>query len=157
MVLPHPILLASKASWNPRGGAMNLGRSAIGILTLALAVSAVQATAWASNGYDASLLDNHEESLPIAQEVQMWECWEDRPGSSPRLLQKVGKRWVTLDTATVYRDSKTCGKKTPIRADYTFTLENSFRWNKKKKSYEAVVRTVCSTCVTYNWTILVDK
>lgn len=136
---------------------MKLHKSVAITALLGMGLWSLVVPAAASQSFDAWQLSDHKQSVPLGQEIQMWECWEDQPGSDPRLLQRVGKRWVTLDTATTYRDVEKCGKKAPIRADYTFTLKDSLRWIKKKKSYEAVVRTVCSTCVTYNWTILVDQ
>lgn len=109
------------------------------------------------DGVDAWRLYDHKTSVSLGERVKMWECWADMEGSDPELLQRVGKRWVRLDIATVTRDEGKCGSKQPIKAVYDFKVRDSLRWNKKKKSYEATVRTVCSTCVTYDWTILVDK
>lgn len=114
-------------------------------------------TVAANDGVDAYDLYDHKLSVSLNKQVNMWECWADMDGSDPRLLQKVGKRWITLDTSTVSRDSKKCGKKQPIKAVYTFKVRDTLRWNEEANSYEAVVKTVCSTCITYNWTILVDK
>lgn len=131
--------------------------------TLAGAVAAVAAFAAAPSanaageGIDSWLLYDHKRSVSLDQKVTMWECWEAMDGSDPRLLQKVGKKWITLDVSTVTRDVRFCGRQEPMKAVYTFTIRNGLRWNKKEKSYEAVVKTVCSTCQTYNWTVLVDK
>ena len=157
MVLRRPCLLPSGYFLAGDGATMKSLRTIAVVALLGVGLGSTGSPVAASQTFEALLLENHQQSLPVDEEVQMWECWEDKPGNSPRLLQRVGKRWVALDTADVYRDANTCGKQTPIRADYTFTLEDSLRWNKKKKSYEAIVRTVCSTCVTYNWTILVDQ
>lgn len=129
---------------------------------LAVSVALVTATSAsaahaAGEGIDSWLLYDHKRSVSLGETVTMWECWGDMDGSDPRLLQRVGKKWKTLDISTVTRDVDFCGKKEPLKAVYTFKVRDALRWNKKEKSYEAVVKTVCSTCQTYNWTILVDK
>lgn len=120
------------------------------------AISSLPAQA-ADDGIDAWRLYDHKASISLGERVTMWECWADMEGSDPELRQRVGKRWVRLDIATVTRDDSKCGAKQPIKAVYEFKVRDSLRWNKKKQSYEATVRTACSTCVTYDWTILVDK
>lgn len=126
-----------------------------GALTLA-ALMAPPSMA-ADNGIDSWDLYKHNTSVSLNQQVKMWECWGKGVGTNPKLLQKVGRKWVTLDVSTVSTDTAFCGKKEPIKAIYSFKVKDSLRWNQKKNSYEAVVRTVCSTCETYNWSILVNK
>lgn len=111
----------------------------------------------ANDGIDSHDLWNHSSSVDVNTNVTMYECWDVAIESSPRLLQEVGKRWITLDTSTVSRDSKKCGKKKPMKAVFTFKVRDSLRWNAKAETYEAVVKTVCSNCETYDWTIFVIK
>jgi len=111
----------------------------------------------ADDGIDAWDLYYHRDTAILGEPITMFECWAEGYGSNPRLLQKVGKRWVGLATSTVTRDVGKCGSKGPIKAVYTFTIKDSLRWNAKEKSFEAVVKTDCSNCKTYDWTILVDK
>jgi len=113
--------------------------------------------AQASNTYDANELWAYEDSVPLGERITMWECWKEGPGTNPRIDQRVGKKWVRLDVSTVKRDAKTCGKNQPIKATYKFKVRDSLRWNKKEKSFEAVVRTYCRGCVSYKWAILVNK
>jgi hypothetical protein len=111
----------------------------------------------AADSYDAWDLYDHKELVSLGETISMWECWAAGYGTNPRLTQKVGRKWVTLDVSSVSRDSKLCESYRPVKATYSFKIKNSLRWNKKEKSYEAIVKTTCSTCVTYDWTILVDK
>lgn len=148
----------SLISGNEKGDLMvRLKTLLIGAIASAL-VGIFPGTAHASDdGVDAWRLYDHKAVVSLGELLKMWECWADMEGSDPELLQRVGKRWVRLDIATVTRDESKCGSEQPIKAVYEFKVRDSLRWNKKKKSYEATVRTTCSTCVTYNWTILVDK
>lgn len=134
-----------------------LRRVIIVVAALVLAAQTAGSASAATDGIAAWRLYDHKTSVRLGQQVTMWECWADLRGSDPKLRQKVGKRWVLLDTATVGRDLKKCGRDQPIKAVYTFTLRDALRWNEEAKSYEAVLETICSTCVTYDWTALVVK
>ena len=113
--------------------------------------------AQASNTYDANELWAYEESVSLGERITMWECWEDEIDGRPTIDQRVGKKWKRLDVSSVVRDEEICGNKTPLKATYKFKVRDSLRWNKKEKTYEAVVRTYCSGCVSYKWAIPVDK
>jgi len=131
-------------------------------VVLAAAVAVVTALvvappALGSSTYDANELWAYEDSVPLGERITMWECWKEGPGTNPRIDQRVGRKWVRLDVSSVERDAKTCGKNQPIKATYKFKVRDSLRWNKKEKSFEAVVRTYCRGCVSYRWAILVDK
>ena len=113
--------------------------------------------ALADKTYDANVLWEYEDSVPLGERITMWECWKEGRGDNPRIDQRVGNKWKRLDVSTVTRDEEMCGKNQPIKATYKFKIRDTLRWNKKQKSYEAVVRTYCSGCVSYKWAILVDK
>jgi hypothetical protein len=128
------------------------------VLAAFLGLTLVAASpAAAGDTYDANALWAYEESVPLGERITIWECWKEGDGNNPRIDQRVGKKWKRLDVSTVTRDEEMCGKNQPIKATYKFKIRDSLRWNKKQKSYEAVVRTYCSGCVTYKWAILVDR
>lgn len=115
------------------------------------------APASADNTYDANELWAYEDSVPLGQRITMWECWEDAIEGRPKIDQRVGGKWKRLDVSSVVRDEELCGSRTPLKATYKLKVRDSLRWNKERKTYEAVVRTYCSGCVSYNWAIPVDK
>lgn len=114
-------------------------------------------TALADRVYDANLLWQYEESVPLGERITMWECWKEGDGNNPRIDQRVGRKWKRLDISTVTRDEELCGADQPIKATYKFRLRDSLRWNRKEETFEAVVRTYCSGCVSYRWAIPVEK
>lgn len=127
-------------------------------VTLAVGTALVVAPpALGSKTYDANELWAYENSVPLGERITMWECWEDDIDGRPTIDQRVGKKWKRLDVSSVVRDEEMCGTNTPLKATYKFKVRDSLRWNKKQETYEAVVRTYCSGCVSYNWAIPVDK
>lgn len=114
-------------------------------------------SAASTDAYNANDLWAYEDSVSLGERVTMWECWEEEIGGRPRLDQKVRKKWVRLDVASVRRDEGLCGKDTPLKATYEFQVRNSLSWNRQQRTYEAIVRTRCRGCQSYNWAIPVDK
>lgn len=128
------------------------------VLAALLGLTLLSSTpASADKTYDANALWEYEDSVPLGERVTMWECWEDVIGGRPTIDQRVNGKWKRLDVSSVVRDEEVCGSRTPLKATYKFKVRDSLRWNKKQKTYEAVVRTYCSGCVSYNWAIPVDK
>lgn len=122
--------------------------SAVVVVTLAGSPAAA-----ADDGVSAEDLEARTEVIFANVPTRMWECWEDGLGSAPRLSQRVAGKWRLLDVATTSRDVATCGRRTPIKAVYEFTLLPVGRLNKEEDYYVTRVRTTCTNCEPYRWTI----
>lgn len=132
----------------------NLMRLAATVLGAVLVVTlAVPPAAAADDGVSAEDLEARTEVIFANVPTRMWECWEDGVGGAPRLYQRVAGKWRLLDVATTSRDVGTCGRRTPIKAVYEFTLFPVGRLNTAEDYYETRVLTKCTGCETYRWTI----
>ena len=124
---------------------------AVGVALVAAVVGISPAAA--EDGVSAEDLESRKEVIFANVPTRMWECWEEGASGAPRLYQRVAGKWRLLDVATTERDVATCGRRTPIKAVYEFTLFPVGRLNTAEDYYETRVLTKCSGCQTYRWTI----
>lgn len=133
---------------------MALTRLAATVLGAALvATLAGPPSAAADDGVSAEDLEARTEVIFANVPTRMWECWEAGIGGAPRLYQRVAGKWRLLDVATTSRDVAACGRRTPIKAVYEFTLFPVGRLNEAEDYYETRVLTRCTGCEAYRWTI----
>lgn len=127
--------------------------SGIGLVTAVTVLFGIAPASATDDGVSAVDLETGKEAIFANEATRMWECWEDGPGSAPRLYQRVGKKWKLLDVATMQRDESRCGSRTPIKATYEFTLQPVGTFNVAGKYYVARVMTKCTGCESYQWKI----